>query len=257
MSDLFSLKNKVVLLTGAAGYLGSEMVKALLDHGATVYANTKTEKRFQELRKEISSDASAKLEKAIFDLNNKSKIDRFFNDLPKNEINVIVNNAYVGKSGGTNLSKCIDFDQAFKLSVTCPNYIFKKNLENNSSMKSCTSIINICSMYAHVAPRIKNYPNAKDVNPPFYGASKAALIQWTRYIATEFGNKGIRCNSISPGAFPKHASKSFEKKLVDCIPLGRLGNADEIAGCVIFLASDASSYINGEDIKIDGGWTSW
>ena len=123
------------------------------------------------------------------------------------------------------------------------------------------SVINLASMYAMVNPDQRIYVSAAEVNPPFYGAAKAALIQWTRYAACEFGAEGIRVNSISPGPFPSEAvqknNPAFIEKLASKVPMRRIGLSDEIKGPTLFLASSASSFVNGTNIVVDGGWTCW
>ena len=100
-----------------------------------------------------------------------------------------------------------------------------------------------------------------NINPPFYGASKAALIQWTRYAAVEFASQRIRFNSVCPGPFPSQAAQTENPKLMEEIvknvPLGRLGKSNEIVSSLLFLASSGSSYVTGSNITVDGGWTAW
>jgi NAD(P)-dependent dehydrogenase (short-subunit alcohol dehydrogenase family) len=121
------------------------------------------------------------------------------------------------------------------------------------------SIINIASMYGIVSPQQRLYSSEQQSNPPFYGASKAGLIQLTKYAACEFGKEGIRVNVVSPGPFPNKETnrRGFIDKLCKQVPLGRVGDADEIQGPLIFLASNASSFVNGENLVVDGGWTIW
>ncbi|WP_153020698.1 SDR family oxidoreductase, partial [Pseudomonas sp. BMS12] len=123
------------------------------------------------------------------------------------------------------------------------------------------SVINIASMYGLVSPDHGVYSSPQSVNPPFYGAAKAGLIQWSRYAACEFGRENIRVNSLSPGPFPSKSvqidNPSFVESLSKKVPLGRIGYSDEIKGPVLFLASSASSFVNGANISVDGGWTSW
>ncbi len=116
-------------------------------------------------------------------------------------------------------------------------------------------------MYAMVSPDLGVYDSGNVANPPFYGAAKGALLQWTRYAACEFGKEGIRVNSISPGPFPSDAVQEkdpdFIMRLAKKVPMGRIGLAKEIKGPTLFLASSASSYVNGSNLVVDGGWTCW
>jgi gluconate 5-dehydrogenase len=113
-------------------------------------------------------------------------------------------------------------------------------------------------MYGHVSPDHRLYGDSGMNNPPFYGAAKSGLLQLTRYLACHLGPSAIRCNSISPGPFPSDGvTAEFAARLIDKVPMGRLGQPRDLAGVLLLLASDAGSYINGADIPVDGGWISW
>ena len=121
-------------------------------------------------------------------------------------------------------------------------------------------IINIASMYGLVAPDVSIYDNNDFYNPANYGVGKAGIIQFTKYIAAVYGKYGVTCNSVSPGPFPNPSVQEhseFIESLAKKVPLGRIGKPEEIKGVIALLASDASSYINGANITIDGGWTIW
>lgn len=125
------------------------------------------------------------------------------------------------------------------------------------------SMINISSMYGVVSPDPGLYEGSTAFNPPSYGAAKAAIIAFTRYVASFYGKYNIRCNALTPGPFPNlnafsynsPRNKGFIKKLSDKTVLKRAGKVDDLKGALIFLASDASSYITGQTIIVDGGWT--
>ena len=122
------------------------------------------------------------------------------------------------------------------------------------------SIINIASIYGTVSPDPEIYENSGFDNPPEYGAGKAAIIQFTRYIAVHNAKYGVRANSISPGPFPNQTvqkNKKFMNNLKRKIPMNRIGHPNELKGITIFLASNASSFLTGENIHVDGGWTAW
>ena len=124
-----------------------------------------------------------------------------------------------------------------------------------------SSIVNISSMYAKVAPNPSNYPKEISINPLLYGAMKAALCQSTRYLSSILASKGIRVNSVSYGPFPSGEVQKnypeFISRLASNTHLGRIGNPEESAGVIKFLLSGDSSYITGADFSVDGGWTAW
>ena len=122
------------------------------------------------------------------------------------------------------------------------------------------SIINISSMYGKVSPDPSIYEESGFNSLPNYGAGKSAIIQYTKYLACHLAKKRIRVNSVSPGLFPKEEVQKnvkFINQLKKKVPMDRIGLPDELKGTIIFLASNASSYITGENILVDGGWTSW
>jgi len=122
-------------------------------------------------------------------------------------------------------------------------------------------IIDIASMYGIIAPDPSTYGNDVRLNNPAnYGAGKAAVIQFTKYIASYYGRQGIISNCISPGPFPNEGvqeNKEFIKRLSEKTMLGRIGHPDDLKGAAVFLASDASDYITGQNICVDGGVTAW
>ena len=122
------------------------------------------------------------------------------------------------------------------------------------------SIINFCSMYGLVAPDLRIYGDSPQKQPANYGAGKAGVDQITRYAASALAEYGIRVNAVTPGPFPCPANQKdeeFNQKLANKTMLGRFGQSYEIAGPILLLASDASSFMTGANIVVDGGWTAW
>lgn len=123
------------------------------------------------------------------------------------------------------------------------------------------SIINIGSLYACVSPDARFYDHLGSkppfLKPPAYGASKAALVNLTRYLATHWGPSGVRVNALSPGGVEGGQDDAFKRKFTARVPMGRMAKAPDLGGPLIFLASDASSYVTGIELMVDGGFTAW
>ena len=119
------------------------------------------------------------------------------------------------------------------------------------------SIINFSSIYGIVAPNFSIYDGANFTMPAAYSAIKGGIITFTRYLATYFAEYGIRANVICPGGILDNQNKNFIKNYEEKTPMKRMGKPEDIVGSVVFLASDASSYMTGVTIIVDGGWTTW
>jgi len=118
------------------------------------------------------------------------------------------------------------------------------------------SIINISSIYGVVANDPTLYEGTDMLQPPHYNFVKAGMINFTRHIANYYGKQGIRANCISPGGFLADQPEAFVKNYCKRVPIGRMMNHEDIKGAVVFLASDASAYVTGVNLMVDGGWTS-
>ncbi len=261
LQQRFSLEGKSVLVTGATGYLGRAMVYGLAELGARVLVNGRNRPRVEELVEELR-EAQLAAESAVFDINDEHAVREWFSKL--GSLHGLVNNAYSGGAGSIETASDADFQNSYEVSLVSANRLLREALPNLRSAVNDSggaSVVNIGSMYGMVSPDQRVYAGKSVANPPFYGAAKAALLQWTRYAACEFGIEGIRVNAVSPGPFPSNSvqtsSADFVATLASKVPLGRIGQAEEIQGPLSFLISDASSFVNGSNLVVDGGWTCW
>ncbi|KDE41151.1 Gluconate 5-dehydrogenase [Nitrincola lacisaponensis] len=261
--EIFSLKGKTALVTGATGYLGTAMAFILAEAGATVLINSRSKERSDQLVARLQI-AGHQAENAAFDITSQNEVDRFVASLSERCIHILINNAYAGGSGSIELNSTEAYSASYDVAMISAHRLLKALLPNlRNAVRQCgdASVINLASMYALVSPDQRIYDTKSGVNPPFYGAAKAALLHWTRYASCEFGSEGIRVNAISPGPFPseavQQANPAFISRLSQKVPMGRIGVADEIKGPTLFLASSGSSYVNGANLVVDGGWTCW
>lgn len=260
--SIFSLKGKRALVTGASGYLGSSMALILAKAGAHVLVNSRSHGRANNLVNEITEKGYS-AESAVFDVTSEEEVNKFILDNASIPLNILINNAYFGGSGNIELSEAKQYSESYDITILSAHRLIKSLLPNlRLAVIECgdASIINISSMYGVVSPDQRIYDSKNVINPPFYGASKAALISLTKYVACEFGKESIRTNCVLPGPFPsKEAQKNtdFINRLSSKVPMGRIGQSHEIEGPILFLASQASSFVNGSNLIVDGGWTCW
>lgn len=257
MLNLFVLTNKVAIVTGGYGHLGRSMCEALLDAGATVIVADLNEKRFSSVFKGVKNIFFEKI-----DLVKTSMIKSCFENVYKKfgRIDILINNGvYLLANDAEKMT-----DKEWEIGIDgVLNNVFRCVREVVPFMKKKNNgkIINISSMYGIVAPNFRIYSNYENfTNPPNYGVAKAGVIQLTKYYAVHLAKYGINVNSISPGPFPSkqvQQSSGFVDSLKESNPLKRIGKPEDLKGVINLLSSNASSYITGQNIVVDGGWTIW
>jgi NAD(P)-dependent dehydrogenase (short-subunit alcohol dehydrogenase family) len=262
-TDIFSLKGKTALVTGATGHLGRAMTSVLAEAGATVLVNSRSQERCAALVEEITK-RGLEAEVAAFDVTQEGSVIEFAKSVQGRAVHILINNAYVGGAGTVETADASAYASSFDVTMVAAHRLVKAllpNLRKGVGSGGDATIINLASMYALVSPDQRVYDSPAGANPPFYGAAKAALLHWTRYAACEFASEGIRVNAISPGPFPnaqvQEGRPEFVARLVNKVPMNRIGTPEEIRGPILFLASPASSYVTGANIVVDGGWTCW
>jgi gluconate 5-dehydrogenase len=274
LNSLFSLEGKTVVLTGASGFLGRTFALALLANGARVVALGRSERLQKEATgwgKQFGEDKIAIHQIDMYDV---AALNKLCDKIAAEEksIDVLINNAHeLGSATGFNVPEGSlensTFDQWQRNLQGGVYWAVQTTQRIGVRMKEQRhgSIINIATMYASVAPRPQLYEGTTSLNPPGYSASKAALTAFTRYTASFWGREGVRANCISPGPFSNTEDVDGQNSVVEDSPfmqrlkgytvLNRVGRPIDLCGALLFLASDASSYVTGQNFNIDGGWT--
>jgi NAD(P)-dependent dehydrogenase (short-subunit alcohol dehydrogenase family) len=261
----FRLDGRVAFLSGATGHLGRLMADALAGAGAHVVLNARGGDKLDALCTELRS-RGRKVSAACFDVTDEAAVLQNIALIGERHgrLDIIVNNASNGRAGTIESTALADFEQAYRVNVMAAFQMIQAAvplLRESAKSTAGSSVVNVASMYGSVSPNPSIYGTSGANNPPSYGAAKAALIQLTRYAACHLAGDGIRVNCISPGPFPAavylEKDPAFHERLKEKVPMRRTGEPRELCGPLLFLASDASSYVTGVDLAVDGGWTAW
>jgi len=252
--SLFSLRNKVVIVVGGAGLIGREIVKGLSDFGAKVY--------IVDINKEAAEKIITKVIKFIYlDITSEDSIRKALSEVysEAKKIDVLINCAYPKTYDWGLKLEDVTFD-SWKDNVNSHlggYFLCSKVAADLMKKKAKGVIINFASIYGVVAPDFSIYKGTNMTMPAAYSAIKGGIIAFTKYLATYYVKYNIRANVISPGGVFNGQDIAFLKEYAKKTPLNRMADPKDIVGAVIFLSSDASSYITGQNLIVDGGWSAW
>lgn len=272
-ASLFSLEGKTAVLTGATGFLGRTMARSLLANGARLIALGRSE-RLGPLAEDWTAEfGDGRVRPYQVDMYDLPALSAVLETIVEEEAapDILVNNAHeLGPNTGFNTPdgslEAASVEQWMR-NLTAGVYwaaLTTQKIGGVMKKRGRGSIVNISTMYARVAPSPRLYAGTDFINPPGYSAAKAGLLALTRYTASFWGAHGVRANAILPGPFSNieeagsnsvGADDPFLERLSERTCLGRTGRAHELAGALLFLASDASSYVTGHELVVDGGWT--
>ena len=241
MSDL---NNKNIIVTGASGGIGNSIVKKLDESGANILASGTKVEKLEELKTKFK-----KIKILKFDISQTDKIEEFIEDASSKlggNLDCIINNAGITKDNLSIRMNLDDWKKVIDINLTSTfllsKFAIKKMLKNKSG-----KIINITSIVGHTG----------NVGQANYTASKAGIVAMSKSLALEYAKKNINVNCISPGfiktAMTDKIDEKFKESIISKIPSARLGEPDDVANAVCFLASNQSNYINGETLHVNGG----
>jgi len=251
--NLFSCKDKVALVTGGLGLIGREIVHGLNDFGASVCVADINEHQMKGLKNLTDVNFQN------LDITSEDSIRQTLETVIKQfkKIDILVNCAYPRTGDWGARCEEVGFD-SWKMNVNSHlggYFLCCQKVAEQMNIQGGGSIINFASIYGVVAPDFSIYEGSTMTMPVAYSAIKGGIIAFSKYMATYYAKDNIRVNCVSPGGVFDKQPDSFVEKYVAKTPLGRMGSPKDMVGAVLYLASDASLYVTGHNLIVDGGWT--
>ena len=253
--DLFALHSKIALVTGGAGIVGKFLVRGLAEAGATVVIASRSvasceaaaaEMRIEGL--EVSAEQCDFTSEDEIRALRQRLLDRF------GRVDILFNNA-VARSGGELMDTTVDEWQSVMALNSTGLFLSCRLFGEAMIERKSGSIVNVASIYGLVGPDFSLYEGTPIHNSVSYAYAKGGMINLTRYLASYLAPHGVRVNTLSPGGVLAGQPEKFIANYNKRVPMGRLANGADLQGAAVFLASDASAYITGQNIAVDGGWT--
>jgi NAD(P)-dependent dehydrogenase (short-subunit alcohol dehydrogenase family) len=268
MEELFSLRGKVAVVTGALGLIGRNHCMALSEAGASVIVADLNEQKCADFAKEYLTDSIG----AYLDVTSRNSISDLLLTILRNfgKIDILVNNAAINDmfedpKAALEQSKFENYplelwQKSLDVNLTGV-FLCSQQLGSHMAQKGSGSIINVSSTYGLVAPDQSLYLDPEGnqcfIKPPAYSVTKSGVIMLTKYLASYWGKSGVRINTLTPGGVQNAQDEYFIENYSRKTPLARMAKPADYKGAIVFLASDASSYMTGANLVVDGGWTCW
>lgn len=250
---LFSCRNKVAVVTGGCGLIGKEIVNALSDFGAIVYAADIDDKKAAGLPRKSN------IKYIYLDIGSEDSVKKAMEGVTRKSgrIDILVNSAYPKTPDWNTRFEKVPFD-SWKENVNSHlggYFLCCRSAAEIMKKRKKGSIINLSSIYGIRAPDFRIYEGTKMTMPVAYSAIKSGIIALTKYLSSYYGKYNIRANAVSPGGIFDNQNPHFVRKYIKKTSLVRMGKPSDVAGAVVYLASEASSYVTGCNLVVDGGWT--
>ena len=260
VTDLLSLRGRVVLITGATGHLGAAMASALAEAGASVVVSSRRLDDARAAAARLPRHGAAAHHGIALDHTDETSVDAGFAAAvaAAGRVDVLVNNGHESLASDWRHVTADEFNRHLRNATGY--FLLARALRDHVVGRGASgNVIMIGSMYGVVG----SYPDAYEgtsspASPVAYHTLKGGIVQMTRHLAVYWARDRVRVNCLSPGPFPRDAAPAeLVERLRTKSPLGRMGRPEELKGPLVFLASDASSYMTGQNLIIDGGWTAW
>ena len=246
---MFSLNGKVAVVTGGAGLLGSAIAKGLALQGARVVVASRHQAKHEAVCRELGALGNQSLSLPL-DIANAESVTHCFDEVERlaGGVDILINAAQKSRSKSSAEMDQATWDGALAAGVSGTFWCCQA-AQRSMLRRQGGSIVNMSSILAHRSPIASPQQDASAAPAANYATNKGALLALTRFLAVEWARAGIRVNAVTPGAFPR------EPQALPVVPLGRTGQPEELVGAVVLLSSAAGSYITGQELVIDGGWS--
>jgi gluconate 5-dehydrogenase len=259
VGELFDLSGKRALVTGASGYLGGAMARALAEAGATVVVSSRDVQRAQAVAATLPAAGAGGHQAVRLDHMDESHVEDDFARAARQAggLDILVNNGHEPQASDWSEVTGAQFTR--QLANATGYFLLAREMRNQAVARgTAASVIMLGSMYGLVASYPDAYQGVCPASPVAYHTLKGGIVHLTRHLAAYWARDRVRVNCLSPGPFPApSAPDELVRRLCDHTPLGRMGLPHELKGAVVYLSSEASSYMTGQNLVIDGGWTVW
>lgn len=257
--ELFDLTGRMALVTGGTGHLGSAMARALAEAGAAVVVASRDAGRARAAAAALPRPGPAAHHGVALDHMDPASLDRGFDAAlaAAGRIDVLVNNGHEAQPADWTTVTAEQFTR--QLANATGYFLLARRVRDHAVARGGpASIVLLGSMYGQVASYPDAYAGVGPASPVAYHALKGGIVHMARHLAAYWAADGVRVNCLSPGPFPgENAPPALVERLTAKLPMKRMGRPHELKGAVVFLASDASSFMTGQNLTIDGGWTAW